>query len=287
MGIFRNIGVTLEMIKWEHSIFVLPFALCGAMLAAGGWPSAPQLAWIIVAMVAARSAAMAFNRVADIAIDAANPRTRTRALPAGTLSRSFVSGFVLVCSVVFIFAASQLNRLSLILSPLALAIVMLYSYTKRFTRWSHLVLGLAMGIGPTAAWIAVRGSLDPRILILTGVVLFWGAGFDVLYSCQDHEFDCEYGLHSVPRYFGIKNALTIARLFHVVMLALLAWTIVAFGLGAWAIVGAIAVAVLLAYEHSIVKPNDLSRLNAAFFTMNGFVSVAFFVFVAVDVLTRR
>jgi 4-hydroxybenzoate polyprenyltransferase len=287
VGILRNIGVTLEMIKWEHSIFVLPFALCGAMLAAGGWPSAHQLAWIIVAMVAARSAAMAFNRVADAAIDAANPRTRTRALPAGTLSRGFVTGFVIVCAAVFFFAASQLNRLSLLLSPVALGIVMLYSYTKRFTRWSHLVLGLAMGIGPTAAWIAVRGSLDPRILILTGVVLFWGAGFDVLYSCQDHEFDCEYGLHSVPRFFGIRNSLIISRVFHAVMLGLLAWTIVAFGLGAWAMAGAAAVAVLLVYEHSIVKADDLSRLNAAFFTMNGFVSVAFFVFVAADVLTRR
>ena len=164
---------------------------------------------------------------------------------------------------------------------------MLYSYTKRFTRWSHLVLGLAMGIGPTAAWIAVRGSLDPRILILTGVVLFWGAGFDVLYSCQDHTFDREYGLHSVPRFFGIKSALAIARLFHVLMVGMLAWAIVAFGLGVWAMIGAAAVVVLLVYEHSIVKPNDLSRLNAAFFTMNGFVSVAFFVFVATDVLTRR
>ncbi len=286
MGVFRNIGVTLEMIKWEHSIFVLPFALCGAMLAAGGWPTARQLAWIIVAMVAARSAAMAFNRVADAALDAANPRTRTRALPAGTLSRGFVGGFVVVCAAVFVLAASQLNRLSLLLSPVALAIVLLYSFTKRFTRWSHLVLGLAMGIGPTAAWIAVRGSLDPRILILTGVVLFWGAGFDVLYSCQDHQFDCEYGLHSVPRFFGIRNALIISRMFHVIMLALLAWTIVAFGLGAWAIAGAIAVAALLSYEHSIVKANDLSRLNAAFFTMNGVISMVFLGFVTANFLVR-
>ena len=287
MGIFRNIGITLEMIKWEHSVFVLPFALCGAMLAAGGWPTAWQLSWIIVAMVAARSAAMAFNRLADVTIDAANPRTRTRALPAGVLSREFVTGFVIVCAAVFFFAASQLNRLSLLLSPLALGIVMLYSFTKRFTRWSHLVLGLAMGIGPTAAWIAVRGSLDPRILILTGVVLFWGAGFDVLYSCQDHTFDCEHGLHSVPRFFGIRNALVIARVFHILMLGLLVATIAAFGLGMWANIGAAIVAVLIAYEHSLVKADDLSKLNAAFFTMNGFVSVAFFVFMAADVLTRR
>ncbi len=287
MGLFRNIGVTLEMIKWEHSVFVLPFALCGAMLAAGGWPTGWQLSWIIVAMVAARSAAMAFNRVADVEIDTANPRTRTRALPAGTLSRGFVTGFVVVSAAVFFFAAWQLNRLSFLLSPVALAIVLLYSYTKRFTRWSHLVLGLAMGIGPTAAWIAVRGSLDPRILILTGVVLFWGAGFDVLYSCQDHEFDCDQGLHSVPRFFGIRNSLMIARVFHILMLGLLVATVVVFGLGMWANIGAAIVAVLIAYEHSLVKADDLSKLNAAFFTMNGFVSVAFFVFVAADVLTRR
>ena len=283
----RNVGVTLEMIKWEHSVFVLPFALCGAMLAAGGWPTGWQLSWIIVAMVAARSAAMAFNRVADMEIDAANPRTQMRALPAGTLSRGFVTGFVIVSAAVFFLAASQLNRLSLLLSPLALAIVMLYSYTKRFTRWSHLVLGLAMGIGPTAAWIAVRGSLDPRILILTGVVLFWGAGFDVLYSCQDQQFDSERGLHSIPRFFGIRNSLIISRVFHVLMLGLLVATIAAFGLGMWADIGVAIVALLIAYEHSLVKADDLSKLNAAFFTMNGFVSVAFFVFVAADVLTRR
>ena len=277
----------MEMIKWEHSVFVLPFALCGAMLAARGWPTGWQLSWIIVAMVAARSAAMAFNRVADVEIDAANPRTRTRALPAGTLSRGFVTGFMVVSAAVFFFAAWQLNRLSFLLSPVALAIVMLYSYTKRFTRWSHLVLGLAMGIGPTAAWIAVRGSLDPRILILTGVVLFWGAGFDVLYSCQDQQFDSEQGLHSIPRFFGIRNSLLISRVFHVVMVALLAWAIVVFGLGMWAMIGAAVVATLLLYEHSLVKPDDLSKLNAAFFTMNGFVSVAFFVFVAADILTRR
>ncbi len=287
VALLRNIGVTLEMIKWEHSIFVLPFALCGAMLAAGGWPTAWQLTWIVVAMVAARSSAMAFNRVTDAAIDAENPRTRTRALPTGALSRGFVIGFVIICSAIFIFAASQLNRLALALSPAALAIVMLYSYTKRFTRWSHLVLGLAMGIGPTAAWIAVRGSLDPRILILTGVVLFWGAGFDVLYSCQDHEFDCRQGLYSVPRFFGIAGALAIARVFHVLMIALLASTVLAFGLGGWAIAGVVVVSVLLAYEHSLVAADDLSRINAAFFTTNGFVSVLFFLFLAADVLRRR
>src|SRR5690348_6405271 len=209
------------MIKWEHSVFALPFALCGAMLAAGGWPTAWQLIWIIVAMVAARSAAMAFNRLADAEIDAINPRTRTRALPAGALSRGFVAAFVSVACAIFVLAASQLNRLTLLLSPVALAIVLLYSYTKRFTRWSHLVLGFALGVAPTAAWIAVRGSLDPRILLLTAAVTFWVGGFDVLYACQDYDFDLRNGLHSIPRYLSISRALLIARLFHVAMLLLL------------------------------------------------------------------
>src|SRR5579871_3344122 len=227
----HNLRVTLEMIKWEHSIFALPFALCGAMLAAGGFPTLHQLLWIIVAMVAARSAAMAFNRWADAAIDATNPRTRTRALPAGQLTPSFVITFVAVSSAVFIVASSQLNRLALWLSPVALAVLLLYSYTKRFTRWSHLVLGFAMGIAPSAAWIAVRGSLDPRILLLTAAVTFWGAGFDVLYACQDYDFDRQSGLHSVPRHFGIRRALWIARAFHILMLGLLCALVLAFGLG--------------------------------------------------------
>jgi 4-hydroxybenzoate polyprenyltransferase len=284
--ILRNLRVTLEMIKWEHSIFALPFALCGAMLAAGGFPTWHQLVWIIVAMISARSAAMAFNRVADAAIDAANPRTQTRALPAGTLTPSFVTTFVIVSCAVFVLAASQLNHLTLMLSPFALAIVLFYSYTKRFTRWSHLVLGFALGIAPAAAWIAVRASLDPRILLLTAAVTFWGGGFDVLYACQDFDFDREAGLHSVPRYFGIRAALAIARLFHVIMLLLLIALVITFGLGKFAIAGVVAVAILLAYEHSLVSSHDLSKLNAAFFTMNGVISVVFFVFVAADLLVR-
>jgi 4-hydroxybenzoate polyprenyltransferase len=275
------------MIKWEHSIFVLPFALCGAMLAANGLPSGQTLAWIIVAMVAARSAAMAFNRLADASIDAANPRTQTRALPAGTLTPGFVITFVLVSCAIFVFAASQLNRLSFILSPVALAIVLLYSYTKRFTRWSHLVLGFAMGIAPSAAWIAVRGSLDPRILLLTAAVTFWGAGFDVLYACQDYEFDQQTGLHSIPRYFGIDKSLWIARGFHLMMILLLVSLVVVFGLGKLAVVGVLVVALLLVYEHSLVSPHDLSKLNAAFFTMNGVISVVFFFFLAGDLLLRK
>jgi 4-hydroxybenzoate polyprenyltransferase len=287
MPVLRNLRVTLEMIKWEHSIFVLPFALCGAMLASNGFPSVHTLIWIVIAMVSARSAAMAFNRVADASIDAANPRTQTRALPAGALTHGFVALFVVVSSAVFFLSASQLNRLSLLLSPLALGLILLYSYTKRFTRWSHLVLGFAMGIAPSAAWIAVRGSLDRRILLLTAAVTFWGAGFDVLYACQDYDFDRRSGLHSIPRHFGIGRSLWIARGFHLVMVLLLASVIVAFALGKVAVVGVAVVAVLLLYEHSLVAVDDLSKLNAAFFTMNGVISVMFFVFVAGDLLWRH
>lgn len=284
MGVLRNVGVTLEMIKWEHSIFALPFALCGAMLAASGWPSARQMFWIVVAMVGARSAAMAFNRLADAEIDGANPRTRGRALPAGLLSRPFVAAFVLGASALLVLAAWQLNRLAFQLAPAALGIVLLYSYTKRFTRWSHLVLGFALGIAPAAAWIAVRGSLDPRILILTGAVTLWVGGFDVLYACQDVEFDREAGLHSLPRYTGIAGALLIARLMHAAMVLLLAWLVVVFSLGALAAAGLLAVTALLAYEHSLVRADDLSKLDAAFFTMNGVISVVFFAFLAADLL---
>ena len=287
MPVLHNLRVTLEMIKWEHSIFALPFALCGAMLAAGGLPTAHQLAWIIVAMVAARSAAMAFNRLADAAIDAANPRTRTRALPAGQLTPAFVATFVVFSSAIFVLAASQLNRLALWLSPVALAVLLLYSYTKRFTRWSHLMLGFALGIAPAAAWIAVRGSLDGRILLLTAAVTFWVAGFDVLYACQDFDFDRQTGLHSIPRHLGVVRALWVARSFHVLMLGLLVALLWSFGLGKVAVAGVVVVAALLAYEHSLVSPDDLSKLNAAFFTMNGVISVLFLAFVAGDLLLRK
>ena len=287
MPLLRSICVTLEMIKWEHSVFALPFALAGAMLAAGGWPPGRTLAWIILAMVAARSAAMAFNRLADAALDAANPRTQSRALPTGVLSRRFVAGFVILACALLVLAASQLNRLALMLSPVAIAVLLLYSYTKRFTRWSHLALGFALGMAPAAAWIAVRGSLDPRILLLTAAVTLWVAGFDILYACQDYDFDLRAGLYSVPKAFGIARALAIARALHVLMLALLGGVVLAFGLGTVAAAGVLVVAMLLTYEHSLVAPHDLSRLNAAFFTMNGVISVVFFAFVAGDLLLRR
>jgi 4-hydroxybenzoate polyprenyltransferase len=285
--LLKSLAATLAMIKWEHSVFALPFALCGAMLAAGGWPSFHQLLWIVIAMVAARSAAMSFNRLADASIDAANPRTQTRALPAGILTHGFVRSFVLFSAALFLLAAWELNRLAFLLSPVALAVLLLYSYTKRFTRWSHVVLGFALGIAPAAAWIAVRGSLDGRILLLTAAVTFWVAGFDVLYACQDLDFDRSAGLHSIPRYCGVGRSLWIARLFHALMLALLLLLVWAFALGAIAITGVGAVLLLIAYEHSLVSKDDLSKLNAAFFAMNGVISVVFFVFVALDLLHKH
>ena len=275
------------MIKWEHSVLTLPFGLTGAVLAARGIPNLHTSIWIIVALVAARSAAMAFNRLVDATIDAANPRTKIRALPAGKLSRSFVAWFVMVTSAILILAAWELNPLAFYLSPVALGIVFFYSYTKRFTRWAHVVLGLAMGIAPAAAWVAVRGTLDPRILILTGAVIFWGAGFDILYACQDYDHDCTVDVYSVPKAFGIRRALLISRIFHIATVLLLAWMVVAFGLGKIAIVGVVFVALLLIYEHSLVKHDDLSRVNAAFFTMNGLVSMAFLFFIAGDLMLRK
>ncbi len=284
--IVGSLRITLEMIKWEHSIFALPFALTGAMLAAQGIPPVRVVFWILVCMVAARSAAMAFNRWADAQIDRDNPRTAARAIPAGLLSRQFTIGFTIISAAIFIFAASRLNFLTLVLSPVALAVILSYSYAKRFTRWSHLLLGLALGIAPAAAWIAVRGTLDPRILVLTGAVLFWVAGFDILYACQDYQHDLQAGLHSIPQSFGLEGAFWIARAMHVGMLALLLVLILSFHLGWITILGVLAVAGMLIYEHSLVSPQDLSKLNAAFFTMNGIISFVFFAAVAIDLLHR-
>jgi len=294
MSLFRSIGVTLEMIKWEHSVFALPFALTGAMLAAHGFPPAAhldwlfaKLGWIVVCMIAARSAAMAFNRWADADLDAANPRTRMRAIPAGLLTRQFAAGFTILMAALFLFAAWRLNRLALILSPIVLAVLFLYSYTKRFTRWSHLFLGLALGLAPTGAWIAIRGALDPRILVLTAAVLFWVAGFDVLYACQDEQHDRSAGLFSIPATLGLASAFWIARTMHLLMLGLLVWLAFLFHLGPIAAIGIVAVAALLLWEHTLVSPRDLTRLNAAFFTMNGVIAVIFFLFVAADLLVRH
>lgn len=275
------------MIKWEHSIFALPFALTGSVLAARGWPPAPVMFLIIVCMVSARTAAMAFNRLADADLDGANPRTAARAIPAGLLSKSFVTGFVAVSAGIFLLAAAMLNRLTLELAPVALGVVLAYSYMKRITRWSHLVLGLALGIAPSAAWIAVRGSFDPRIAVLTLAVLLWVGGFDVLYACQDFEHDRQAGLNSVPQAFGIEAAFWIARAMHFTMIGVLLWLVQLFRLGPISLAGVALVALLLAYEHAIISPKDLRRMNAAFFTLNGVISVVFFCFVAADVISKR
>jgi len=281
-GILKKIGIALEMIKWEHSIFALPFALTAMLLAAQGLPGWRTVAWIVVAMVSARSSAMAFNRWADADLDAANPRTRSRAIPTGLLSRQFVLAFACVAAAVFVGAAAELNRLTLELAPVALAVLLGYSYLKRFTPWSHLGLGLALGLAPTAAWIAVRGGIDPRILVLTAAVTLWVGGFDVLYACQDFEHDREVGLHSLPQSMGLTVAFWTARAMHLAMLALLVWfgRLFDFGVAGW--LGVAAVGLLLSYEHAIVSPRDLRRLNAAFFTMNGVIATVFLAFVSAD-----
>lgn len=272
--LLRNVRTTLEMIKIEHTLFALPFAFLGAVLAANGLPSLKQALWITLAMVGARSTAMAFNRIADREFDAQNPRTAGRALPAGLLSVGFVWGFTLLSAVLFLVAAAMLNRLTLILAPVALASVLLYSLTKRWTLLSHLVLGWCLSIAPTGAWIAVRGALDsPVPLLLSLVVLLWTAGFDVLYACQDYDFDREAGLRSIPRYFGVARSLWIARLLHFAAFTALLALYWQTQLGAVALIGVVATAVLLFYQHRLVKADDLSRLNAAFFTTNAFVSV--------------
>ncbi|HYE75749.1 MAG TPA: UbiA-like polyprenyltransferase [Blastocatellia bacterium] len=284
----QSLKTTLEMIKIEHTLFALPFAFLGAVLAANGLPSLYQMAWITVAMVGARSAAMAFNRLADREIDAANPRTSMRAIPAGLLSTQFVAAFTVASSALFFLAAFMLNRLTLMLSPIALASVLLYSYTKRFTSLSHLVLGWCLSIAPTGAWIAVRGAIDsPVPLLLSLAVMLWTAGFDVIYACQDYEFDLRSGLNSIPQRFGIARALMIARLLHVFMFAALIAVCVLTGLHWIGLIGVIATGALLVYQHSIVRADDLSRLNAAFFTTNAFVSVILFVTIATDVFLMR
>jgi 4-hydroxybenzoate polyprenyltransferase len=278
----NRIKTVLEMIKFEHSVFALPFALTGALLAARatrhGWPSLGQLLWIVVAMVAARSAAMTMNRIADLRYDGENPRTKLRALPTGALTLEFAWFFTVAAVAVFFVAAWQLNPLALKLAPVAIAILFFYSFTKRFTNWSHLFLGFALGISPAAAWIAITGGLDPRMLILCAAVTLWVAGFDVLYACQDIEYDQRAGLFSVPKKFGIAKALLIARAMHFGVVTLLVWLAFSFGLPwpAWA--GIAVVAVLLGYEHSLVKADDLSKLDAAFFAVNGYISMLFLLF---------
>lgn len=293
LTIGSRLRITLEMIKIEHTLFALPFAFLGAALAAREIPPQPvsfwltKLLWITLAMVGARSAAMTFNRIADRKIDAANPRTANRALPAGALDLRFAVIFAILSSALFLIAASQLNRLTLILSPVALASVLLYSYTKRFTFLSHLILGWCLSIAPSGAWIAIEGRLTLVPLLLSLSVMLWTAGFDVLYACQDYDFDRKSGLHSIPRSFGIAKALWIARGIHGLMFISLVRFFLAANLGWLGFLGVVATGMLLIYQHSIVKPDDLSRLNAAFFTTNAFVSVILFVTMAGDAFLSR
>ena len=292
LGWRRQAVLTLGMIKIEHSIFALPFALTGALLA---WRDSgyaipdlwSKLAWIVVAMVGARSAAMAFNRVLDARIDALNPRTSMRHIPAGLVTRQFAWIFTLASGLVLVLASAMLNPLCFALSPVALAVVLGYSYTKRFTAFSHLVLGFALGIAPAAAWIAVRGSLDGRIVLLTLAVLCWTAGFDIIYSCQDAEFDRRTGLYSVPARLGIAKGLLVSRILHVVMVGLLIALLLVFDLGGLSALGVVLVAGLLVYEHSLISAHDLTRVNAAFFTVNGYVSLLFALCWAAEIVWQR
>jgi 4-hydroxybenzoate polyprenyltransferase len=282
----RPLRTTLEMIRVTHTVFALPFAVLAAVLAAGGWPDAATLGKILIAMIAARSAAMAQNRLADREIDAANPRTASRALPAGKLSVGYVRVFLAVSVAVFLLAAASINRLTLLLAPVALAILFLYSYTKRFTALCHLILGLCLAIAPVGAWIAVRGEIGAPAVFLGLAVLFWTAGFDVIYALQDEAHDRRAGIHSIPARLGSRKALVLSAAFHAAMLALLlvVWRMVG---GGWLFAAGIAAtAAALVYQHAIVRPGELTRVDAAFFTANGFVSVALAAFAIADVLTR-
>ena len=283
-GMLTKIKIILEMIKFEHTIFALPFAFTGALLALGSLPSLNQTAWIIAAMVGARSAAMGFNRWADRDIDAANPRTRTRALPLGLVSPGQVVLFIIASSALLVLAAYMLNPLSFALSPAALAVVFFYSYTKRFTFLSHAFLGLAIAGAPVGAWIAVTGRFELPALVLGLAVLFWLVGFDILYALQDLEFDRAAGLHSVPQRFGVRTSLRISRAAHLVTMLLLFWVYSLLPVGLLYLAGVVVALGLIIYEHSLVREQDLSKLNIAFFNMNGYISVTIFVFTLLDVL---
>jgi 4-hydroxybenzoate polyprenyltransferase len=278
----RSLSIYLEMIKFQHSVFALPFALSGMIFAAQGWPNGSTVVWILVAMVSCRSAAMAYNRIIDRDVDALNPRTSMRALPAGQLKLSQAMLFFLSSCVIFLFSAAMLNTLALMLSPVALFVTLFYSKTKRFTPLSHFFLGLSLGIAPGAAWIGVRGTLDWQIVPLCFAVLFWTAGFDIIYSLQDEDFDKRNGLRSLTETYGKHRALQISRFCHVISVALIVFSGFALNAGVWYYFGAFIIALLLTYEQSLVKPHDLSRVNMAFFTLNGFVSIGFFVFVVLN-----
>ncbi len=284
--IFTKVGIFLEMIKFSHTIFALPFALTGALLAAGGLPSIHQTIWIILAMAGARTAAMAMNRLIDAEIDARNPRTAVRAIPAGLIGKGLTFIFIVASIALLLFAAYMLNPLCLMLSPIALFFLLLYSYCKRFTSLAHVVLGICLAAAPIGAWVAIRGTIDPPALVLGGVVLFWVAGFDILYALQDLEFDRQAGLHSIPVALGVKGSLVAARLFHVIMIALFFILFNLMHLGPFFLIGILVATAMLLYEHWLLKDGNLDKLDAAFFNMNGYISVAILLFTAADVLTR-
>lgn len=286
-GIFSRVAVFLEMIKFSHTIFALPFALSGALLAANGLPEGRQIFWIIVAMAGARTAAMGLNRLIDAEIDARNPRTAGRAIPAGLIGKGMTLTFILISLVFLLLAAGQLNRLCLMLSPLAVFFLVLYSYCKRFTALAHVVLGICLAAAPIGAWIAIRGGVEAPPLILGGAVLFWVAGFDILYALQDMEFDRGAGLHSIPVALGVTGSLWAARLFHLAMLALLLGLLVTMGLGGFFMAGIVVTAAMLLYEHWLLRDGNLEKLDAAFFNMNGYISLVILACTALEVLAKH
>jgi len=285
--VFRKIKIILDMIKFEHTIFALPFAIMSAFIASDGLPALDKIGWILVAMVGARSCGMAFNRLADAEIDKANPRTAMRAIPAGLLTKGAVWIFTLVSAALLVFAAYQLNPLAFALSPVALGVIMGYSYTKRFTLLSHLWLGTSLSIAPVGAWIAIKGRFEPPPMLLALAVLLWTAGFDIIYACQDFDFDRRLGLHSIPARFGIRRALWMSSALHVVMVAILIGVTLLTRLGTLYLIGVGVVTIILFYEHAIVKPNDLSRVNLAFFTLNGMVSLVLMALSVADMMFGR
>ena len=285
-GAFKKISIFLEMIKFSHTIFALPFALTGALLAAGGLPTLQQILWIVVAMVGARTAAMAMNRLIDAEIDARNPRTAIRAIPAGLISRGLTLCFIIAATALMLLAAQMLNPLCLKLAPIALFFLLLYSYCKRFTALAHVVLGICLAAAPIGAWVAIRGTIDPPALILGAVVLFWVAGFDILYALQDLDFDRAAGLHSIPVLLGVTGSVRTARIFHTIMIALLFTLFNFMHLGTFFLLGMLVAIAMLAYEHWLLRNGDLSKLDAAFFNMNGYISVTIVLFTAADVLIK-
>ncbi len=285
-GGFKKICIFLEMIKFSHTIFALPFALTGALLAAGGLPTLRQILWIIMAMVGARTAAMSMNRLIDAEIDARNPRTASRAIPAGLVSRGLTLCFIVASIALMLFAAQMLNPLCLKLAPIALFFLLLYSYCKRFTALSHVVLGVCLAAAPIGAWVAIRGTVDTPALLLGALVLFWVAGFDILYALQDLDFDRSAGLHSIPVLLGVNGSIRTARIFHTIMVALLFTLYNLLHLGTLFLLGILAVIAMLLYEQWLLRDGDLTKLDAAFFNMNGYISVTIVMFTAADVLTR-